>query len=56
MDGIQIREVTPDRLEELLLPILNSMGWVGSAEQRESLLRLPEFDTRLGAWEDDNVQ
>ena len=55
LDGIQIREVTPDRLEELLLPILNAMGWVGSPEQRESLLRQPEFDTRLGAWENDRI-
>src|SRR4051812_31108840 len=55
MDGIQIREVTPDRLEELMLPIMNSMGWVGSAEQRESLLRQPEFDFRLGAWEGDTI-
>src|ERR687886_822252 len=55
MDGIQIREVTPDRLEELLLPIMNAMGWVGSHEQRENLLRQPEFDFRLGAWEGDTI-
>src|ERR671932_911398 len=55
MDGIQIREVTPDRLEELLLPIMNAMGWVGSHEQRENLLRQPEFDVRLGAWEGDAI-
>lgn len=55
MDGITIREVTPDRLEDLMLPIMNAMGWVGSAEQRESLLRQPEFDFRLGAWEGDLI-
>jgi predicted N-acetyltransferase YhbS len=55
VDGIQIREVTPDRLEELLLPILNATGLFGSPEQRESLLRQPEFDFRLGAWEGDSI-
>src|SRR5918912_1798120 len=55
MDGIQIREVTPDRLEELLLPIMNAMGWGGSPDQRENLLRQPEFDFRLGAWEGDEI-
>jgi len=55
MDGITIREVTPDRLEDLMLPVMNAMGWVGSAEQRESLLRQPEFDFRLGAWEGDLI-
>jgi predicted acetyltransferase len=55
MDGITIREVTPDRLEDLMLPVMNAMGWIGSAEQRESLLRQPEFDFRLGAWEGDLI-
>ena len=55
LNDIQIREVTPDRLEELLLPIMNAMGWVGSHEQRENLLRQPEFDFRLGAWEGDSI-
>jgi predicted acetyltransferase len=55
VDGIQIREVTPDRLEELLLPILNATGLVGSPELRESLMRQPEFDFRLGAWEGDSI-
>lgn len=55
MDGIRIREVTPDRLEELMLPIMNAMGWVGSPEQRENMLRQPEFDVRLGAWEGDAI-
>jgi predicted acetyltransferase len=55
VDGIQIREVTPDRLEELMLPIMNATGWVGSPELRESLLRQPEFDFRLGAWEGDAI-
>jgi predicted acetyltransferase len=52
---IQIREVPPDRLEEFLLPIATALGFVGNAEGREGLLRIPEFDVRLGAWDGDRV-
>ena len=55
MDDIQIREVPPDRLEEFLRPISTALGFVGSAEGREQLLSIPEFDVRLGAWEDDRI-
>jgi predicted acetyltransferase len=55
VDGIQIREVPAHRLEEFLSPISTALGFVGTVEGRENLLRIPEFDVRLGAWEGERV-
>lgn len=54
-DGIQIREVPPDRLEEFLSPIGTALGFAYDAEAGERLLTIPEFDYRIGAWENDAV-